>query len=169
MNNAIITPEQHLERFRRRRNHADFTAIFMGGCCFHFALTLNEKFKYALEYLPSEPYGDPVPVPAVLPGIGHCWALKQAGLGIDINGVHPTTLLGEFYRRKNLIVPIAIEPLQLQACLKARNYPKELNDEAFALAREIIETHERFQDALPLDLGWENHAADIARSGDAAS
>ena len=149
-----MTPEQHYEKFCERRDNRDYHAIFMHGCCYHFALALHKKFGYSLEYVPGEPHTEFVPDDPELPLIGHCWAVKQPGRAIDINGVRRTIVLKEIYSESCLYQPIAIEPELLMRCLLARKYPDALNDEAFSLAAFIIEKHARMQDARPLDVAW---------------
>ena len=148
-----ISCEQHYDRFVLRRESHDYHAIFMHGCCYHFALALHETYRWPLEYVPAETPADYVSPHPHLPNIGHCWALKQAGLGIDINGVHRTVVLREIYSPSCLYEPQPIEPSLMQKCLEARNYLDAMNRDAFELAHKVIRFHERLQSARPLDEG----------------
>lgn len=149
-----VTPEKHYEKFCERRQDGDYDAIFMHGCCYHFALALHKKFGYSLEYVPGEPHAEFVPDDPTLPLIGHCWAVKEPGRGIDINGVRRTIVLKEIYSESCPYEPVAIDPELLMMCLLARKYPDSMNNEAFALADFVIEKHVRMQDARPLNLAW---------------
>jgi len=61
-------------------------------------------------------------------------------------------VLREIYSPSCTLDPVSIEPELLRTCLNARKYLEVMNEEAFALAHEIIGGHERLTNAMPDDL-----------------
>lgn len=123
----------------------------MRGCCFHFALAVHERYGYPLEFLPAETPADYVPDHPTLPSIGHCWALKAEHLAVDINGVMPVKLLIALFSPRCEFAPEPISPATLRECLAARKYLPSMDESALALAHHVLATHERMQDAKPID------------------
>lgn len=130
--------EQRFEsEYRRRLRNNDYHAIFSGGCCYHFALKLNELFGHSLAYFRSSSRDDPN-------GVGHCWARHDSGRAIDINGVIAEEALIRLNNGDRLTAPLEISRDDLIQQLATRGIPDHLNKEIFDLAENIIKTHDRF-------------------------
>ena len=123
---------------RRRIELHDYEAVFAHGGCFHFALRLHELFNLKLRGI-REGY------------LTHVWGLKADGNGVDIRGVYPEYLLAKLaYGGK--AAPICDVPdTEVRQLVKAKGYPPDLEKELFELADWIIEKHERFSAAKPVD------------------
>jgi hypothetical protein len=142
-------PERVARTFQVRFERADYTAIFMHGFCYHFALAIHDVYDYPLEYVPPDAEAFEAKNAGGPPAIGHCWAVKPSGQAIDVNGVHRRAVILELYNSKCLHEPSPIEPEVLQASLAVRSYPPEVNQRAFDLAHRILMEHERFEQARP--------------------
>src|ERR1700678_3966037 len=123
--------------YRRRLGEEDYHAIFSAGCCYHFALKLNELFGHRLAYFRSLSSDDPN-------GIGHCWARHDSGRAIDINGVIAEDLLIRLNNGGETAKANEITRQDLEKQLATRGISDGLNDEIMKLAERIIRTHRRF-------------------------
>jgi len=123
---------------RRRIELHDYEAVFASGGCFHFALRLHELFKLKLRGIREG-------------HVLHVWGLKTDGNGVDIRGVYPENLLAKLaYGGKE--PPICDVPeTEVRELAKAKGYPPDLEKELFELVDRIIENHERFAAAKPVD------------------
>jgi len=123
-------------RIRQLLENADHHAIFSRGCCYHFALKLNEIYSHCIWYYPSEEIG-----------VGHCWVRRSDGMAIDINGVCREKVIVELSGKLGDVEPKPIDRAGLLGQLQKRAISECLNSEIFDLAEKIIRTHERFADA----------------------
>jgi hypothetical protein len=123
---------------RRRIDIHDYEAVFAHGGCFHFALRLHERFNLRLRGI-REGY------------LIHVWGLKPDGNGVDIRGVYPEELLAKLAYGGNEPPICDVSEAEVRERVKAKGYPPDLEKELFDLADWIIEKHERFSAAKPVD------------------
>jgi hypothetical protein len=123
--------------YRRRLEDEDYHAVFSAGCCYHFALKLNELFGHRLAYFRSRSSDDPN-------GVGHCWARHDSGRAIDINGVIAEDLLIRLNNGGEKAEAVEISRQDLEKQLATRGIPDRLNTEIMGVAERIIKTHQRF-------------------------
>jgi hypothetical protein len=128
---------------RKRIDNCDYEALFAGGYCFHFALRLHERFGLKIHGI-REGYDGR--------SLSHVWCQKNGECnGIDIRGIYPEDLLA---RLANGGHPAQIHDVsvdEVRAAIRTKNYPLEIEKEIVVLADRIVDTHERFQGARPLD------------------
>ena len=128
---------------RKRINNCDYESVFAGGCCFHFALRLHEKFELKIRGIREGHDGK---------AWSHVWCQKKGECkGIDIRGIYPEELLVRLANDGNPATAYDVAVDEVRGVINAKEYPSELEAEIFKLADWIVETHERFKGAKPTD------------------
>ncbi len=126
---------------RKRIENSDYEALFTGGYCFHFALRLHER--YGLKIRGVRSYGKT---------LSHVWCQKKGeSKGIDIRGIYQEELLARLAIGGELPQIHEVSVDEVRAQVSAKHCPSELEKEILDLADRIVDTHERFQGAKPLD------------------
>lgn len=127
---------------RKRIDKHDFESLFAGGGCFHFAQRLNERFGYRIRGI-REGCNPTVP--------SHVWGITAAGKGVDIRGVYPEDLLARLANGgySAQVTEIAVD--DVRRIILEKGYALELEKELFTLADWIVDNHERFLTAKPVD------------------
>ncbi len=136
-------PDQRLVSGTRKRiaNH-DYEAVFAHGGCFHFALRLHEKFNYQIRGI-REGYNG---------GLSHVWCRKTGDCkGIDIRGIYDEALLTKLANGGKVAEICDVSVDELRTAITRKEYPPDLESEICKLADWIVDTHERFAAAKPLD------------------
>jgi hypothetical protein len=120
----------------------DYEAVFAHGGCFHFALRLNERFGYRMRGIRESQDGR---------SLSHVWGLKPDGKGVDIRGVYPEDLLARLANGGEEAPVFDVSTVEARKTITAKAYPAELEAELFKLADWILDNHERFAAAKPVD------------------
>ena len=127
---------------RRRIKDQDFEAVFAHGECFRFALRLHDRWQYAIHGIRAAPDRT---------HWGHVWATKVDGKGIDIRGIYPERILGELANAGLSAKTESVDIREARDAVASQGYPEDLSIELDRLADWIIDTHERFQGAKPIE------------------
>jgi len=127
--------EDFERRIREWIDCCDHHAIFSHGACYHFALKLNSIRDLKLACFRSADGG-----------VGHCWARRDDGMAIDVNGVLPEACIIRINSGK-AEQPEEISKEDLERELKSRSISDDLNNKLFKLAEMIIWKHVRFSNA----------------------
>lgn len=126
----------------RRIKACDYEAVFAYGECFRFALRLHDRWGYKIRG-----------IRAALDNTrwGHVWAVSGNGKGIDIRGIYPERLLVMLANAGMDATAVDVDAQEIREFIEAREYPPEASTKLDALADWIVDTHERFSGAKPMD------------------
>ena len=132
--------KQLVEETRRRIDNHDYEAVFTGGNCFHFALSLHKKYGYKIRGI-REGHDSR--------SLSHVWCQRESTQGIDIHGVFCEELLVRLANGGDTGAVCDVKVDEIQNTILAKGYPPEFEDEIFHLADWVVENHERFTNAKP--------------------
>lgn len=142
---------------RKRIDDCDYEAVFTGGCCFHFALRLHERFGLKIRGIREGHDGQ---------RLSHVWCQRGESKGIDIRGIYPEEVLVRLACGNHPVGTYDVSADEVRDVICAKDYPSELEKEIYDLADWIVDTHERFNGAKPTDEKLHNwFAKNIEKSG----
>ncbi len=116
----------------------DWRDLFEKGCCFHFALKLNEVFKLHIyftgELNPSE-------------GIHHCWAQfndarTKDDMMVDINGIKQLQEIGQRVERDKFLSYLNSRGQHDSS----KRISQKLDAQIYRIAEKIISEDPKFQE-----------------------
>ena len=131
-----------IEGTRKRINLHDYEAVFAHGGCFHFALRLKQRFGYQIRGI-RESHDRR--------SLSHVWCVKPDGKGVDIRGVYPEDFLARLANggASAQVFDVAVE--EIREIIASKGYTPSLETELGNLADWIVDNHERFESAKPVD------------------
>jgi len=138
-----VRDERLVPETRRRIDNRDYEAVFAHGGCFHFALRLHEKVGYKIRGIREGNDGTT---------LSHVWCRKaETCMGVDIRGVCHEDLLVQLANGGSMAVKCDVSVEEVRDMIRSKEYPSELEAEIRGLADWILDKHERFAAAKPVD------------------
>jgi hypothetical protein len=140
------TRHHEISEMWKRIMNQDYEAVFAHGGCYYFALRLHERFGYTIRGIKEEQTANPT----------HVWCIKTVeGPAVDIRGVYSEDVIGTL-AGPHCTKPCEIGVAEIRRIINSRGYPTALDAKIRELADWIVDSHERFETAKPIDSGFVN-------------
>src|SRR6266516_4579046 len=137
----MCDPRLVTETRKRIKNH-DYDALFSGGCCIHFALRLHERRGFTIRGI-REGHDRS--------RLSHVWCERDEKTAIDIRGIYSEKFLAMLANAGSPVTVDDVSAEDLRDLIRRKEIPPDLEAEIFQLADRIVDTHERFKGAKPVD------------------